>query len=139
MSDAAPAGNGKWLDRLTMLLRGEVAPPPIAQLIGFTLTSIEPGQAKVSFEAGERHANPMGILHGGVLCDVADAAMGMAFASTLAPDESFTTMNLSINFFRPVWQAQLRAEARVVQRGKNVGYVECDITNQDGKQIAKVN
>ena len=54
MSDAAPAGNGKWLDRLTMLLRGEVAPPPIAQLIGFTLTSIEPGQAKVSFEAGER-------------------------------------------------------------------------------------
>ncbi len=65
--------------------------------------------------------------------------MGMAFASTLAPDESFTTMTLSINFFRPVWQARLRAEARVVNRGKNVGYIECDVTAQNGKQIAKAN
>jgi uncharacterized protein (TIGR00369 family) len=81
----------------------------------------------------------MGTLHGGVLCDLADAAMGMAFASTLAPEESFTTMTLSINFFRPVWQARLRAEARVVNRGKNVGYIECDVKDQNGKQIAKVN
>ena len=79
----------------------------------------------------------MGTLHGGVLCDLADAAMGMAFVSTLAPDESFTTIALSINFFRPVWQAVLRAEAHVVNRGKNVGYVECDVTDQDGKRIAK--
>ena len=49
-------------------------------------------------------------MHGGVLCDIADAAMGIAFASTLAPDESFTTVELKINFFRPVWQAQLKAE-----------------------------
>ena len=59
----------------------------------------------------------MGTLHGGILCDVADAAMGMAFASTLAPEESFTTVELKINFFRPVWQAPLRAEGTVVQRG----------------------
>lgn len=65
--------------------------------------------------------------------------MGMAFASTLAPGESFTTMALSINFFRPVWQARLRAEARVANRGKNVGYVECEVTDQDGKQVAKAN
>ena len=44
----------------------------------------------------------MGTLHGGILCDVADAAMGMAFVTTLSPDESFTTMSLTINFFRPV-------------------------------------
>ena len=79
----------------------------------------------------------MGTLHGGVLCDVADAAMGMAFVSTLAADESFTTMTFQINFFRPVWEAQLRAEARVINRGKNVGYVECNVTDQHGKQIAK--
>jgi uncharacterized protein (TIGR00369 family) len=70
---------------------------------------------------------------------MADAAMGMAFASTLAVDESFTTVNLAINFFRPVWSAQLRAEARVVTRGKTVGYLECEVTDQQGKQIAKVN
>jgi len=79
----------------------------------------------------------MGTLHGGILCDIADAAMGMAFVTTLAPEESFTTVTLSIQFFRPVWQPFLRAEARVVKRGKNVGYVECDVTDQDGKHVAK--
>jgi uncharacterized protein (TIGR00369 family) len=63
--------------------------------------------------------------------------MGMAFVSTLAPDESFTTMGLSITFFRPVWQTTLRAQAHVVNRGKNVGYVECDVTDQDGKRVAR--
>jgi len=79
----------------------------------------------------------MGTLHGGVLCDVADAAMGMAFASTLQDDESFTTINLTMNFLRPVWTAQLRAEARVVSRGKNIGYIECEIDDAGGTQIAK--
>ena len=61
----------------------------------------------------------------------------MAFVSTLAADESFTTMSLAINFFRPVWRARLRAEARVVNRSKNTGYVECEILDQDSKLIAK--
>src|SRR5438445_5883231 len=112
---------------------------PIAELIGFRVGEIGPGRAVGSLRAGPQHANPMGTLHGGVLCDLADAAMGMAFVTTLAPDESFTTMALSINFFRPVWQARLRAEARVVNRGKNVGYIECEMTDQDGKQVAKAN
>src|SRR5258705_12380956 len=113
--------------------------PPIAELIGFDVEEIRDGRAVGLLQSGAQHANPMGTLHGGVLCDLADAAMGMAFASTLAPGESFTTMSLSITFFRPVWQARLRAEARVVNRGKNVGYIECDITDQDGNQGAKAN
>jgi uncharacterized protein (TIGR00369 family) len=79
----------------------------------------------------------MGTLHGAVLCDIADAAMGMAFASTLALDESFTTTALSINFLRPVWDAELRAQARVVHRGKTLGYVECEVVDQNGRLIAK--
>ena len=112
---------------------------PIAELIGFRIEEIGKGRAVASLRSRPQHANPMGTLHGGVLCDVADAAMGMAFATTLAPEESFTTVSLSISFFRPVWDAQLRAEARVVNRGRNVGYVECEVTDQDGKQIAKAN
>ena len=111
--------------------------PPIAELLGFDVEEIGDGHATGSLQAGPQHANPMGTLHGGVLCDLTDAAMGMAFASTLAPDESFTTMDLGIHFFRPVWQTRLRAEARVVNRGKNVGYVECEVTDQDGKQVAR--
>jgi uncharacterized protein (TIGR00369 family) len=110
---------------------------PIAELIGFEVDEIGGGRAVASLNSGPQHANPMGTLHGGVLCDLSDAAMGMAFVTTLAPDESFTTMTLSINFFRPVWQTRLRAEARVVNRGRNVGYVECDVTDQDGKPVAK--
>jgi hypothetical protein len=71
------------------------------------------------------------------LCDVANAAMGMAFASTLNHDESFTTINLAVTFFRPVWTKRLRAEARVFNRGKNVGYLECEINSESGKPIAK--
>jgi uncharacterized protein (TIGR00369 family) len=115
------------------------ARPPIAELLGFVIEEIGDGRAVGFLQAGRQHANPMGTLHGGVLCDIADAAMGMAFASTLAPDESFTTMTLGINFFRPVWEARLRAEAWVVNRGKTVGYLECDVTDQDGKRIAKAN
>ena len=111
--------------------------PPIADLIGFNIEEIRGGRAVGTLRTGPQHANPMGTLHGGVLCDLSDAAMGMAFASTLAPDESFTTVALSINFFRPVWQTLLRAKARVINRGKNVGYVECDVTDQQGKLVAK--
>ena len=80
----------------------------------------------MTLTTGPQHANP---LHGGIPCDIADAAMGMAFASTLGPDESFTTVELKINFFRPVWEAQLKAEGWVVRRGRNLGYVECEITD----------
>lgn len=110
---------------------------PIARLIGFEAKEIAEGRAIVMLEAGPKHANPMGTLHGGVLCDIADAAMGMAFASTLASDESFTTVELKINFFRPVWNALLKAEGKVVRRGRSVGYVECEITDERGQLVAK--
>ena len=111
--------------------------PTVAELIGFKVEEISGGRAVGYLQAGPQHANPMGTMHGGVLCDLADAAMGMAFASTLEPSESFTTTSLSINFFRPVWQARLRAEAHVVSRGKNLGYIECNIADQDGTQVPK--
>jgi uncharacterized protein (TIGR00369 family) len=110
---------------------------PIARLIGFAANEIADGRAVVTLAAGPQHANPMGTLHGGVLCDIADAAMGLAFASTLAPGESFTTVELKINFFRPIWEARLRAEGKVVRRGSAVGYVECEIADEAGRLVAK--
>ncbi|PYT78327.1 MAG: PaaI family thioesterase [Acidobacteria bacterium] len=109
----------------------------VARLIGFEAKEIAGGRAVVTLAAGPQHANPMGTLHGGILCDIADAAMGMAFASTLASGESFTTVELKINFFRPVWQARLKAEGRVVRRGRTIGYVECEITDERDQLIAK--
>jgi uncharacterized protein (TIGR00369 family) len=110
---------------------------PIARLIGFEVKDIADGRATVVLAAGPQHANPMGTLHGGILCDIADAAMGIAFASTLAPEESFTTVELKINFLRAVWQAQLKAEGTVVRRGGTIGYVECAITDEKNRLVAK--
>src|SRR5215468_3040333 len=117
--------------------RARVNDVPVARLIGFEAKEIASGRATVWLAAGPQHANPMGTLHGGILCDIADAAMGMAFASTLGPKESFTTVELKINFFRPVWQAQLTAEGVVVQRGRTVGFVECTVTDEENHLIAK--
>jgi uncharacterized protein (TIGR00369 family) len=106
-------------------------------LIGFRVTSVRHGEAVVELEASETHANPMGTLHGGVLCDIADAAMGIAYASTLEDGESFTTLELKINFLRPAWKEKLRAVGKVVKRGRVVGLVECDVTNAEGALIAR--
>ncbi len=128
---------GKHLDNLERLVRGELPAPPIARLIGFQVTSVRHGEAVVELEASDIHANPMGTLHGGVLCDIADAAMGIAYASTLDDGESFTTLELKINFLRPVWKEKLRAVGKVVKRGRVVGMVECDVTNADGALVAR--
>jgi uncharacterized protein (TIGR00369 family) len=79
--------------------RVETNSVPVAHLIGFEAKDIADGRATVVLIAGPQHANPMGTLHGGILCDIADAAMGLAFANTLASEESFTTLELKINFF----------------------------------------
>ena len=127
----------KMLDRIQMMLQGEFPPPPIATLIGFKLTSVTSGEAVIEFEATERHANPMGTLHGGVLCDVADAAMGMAYASTLDEGETFATLELKINFLKPVWNARLRAVADVVNRGRTIGLVACDVLDEQDRLVAR--
>jgi uncharacterized protein (TIGR00369 family) len=124
-------------DQAEKMLRGEAPPPPIGRLLGFVLKAIEPGRAVFEMEVDERHHNPMGTLHGGVYCDLADAAMGYAYAATLKEGETFTTVELKINFFRPVIRGKLTAEARVVRAGANLGYVECDVKDGEGKLAAR--
>ena len=118
-------------DLAQRICRGDSPPPPVARLIGFTLTSIAPGRAQIEFEADARHANPIGTLHGGILCDIADAAMGMAYSSTLGEGETFTTLELKMNFLKPVWQARLHAI------GRTIGLVECDVLDAQETLIAR--
>jgi uncharacterized protein (TIGR00369 family) len=120
-----------------MMLRGEEPPPPIGRLLGFKLKAIEPGRAVFEMAVDERHHNPMGTLHGGVYCDLADAAMGFAYGATLSETESFTTVELKINFLRAVRQGTLSAEATVVKAGSALGYVECDVKDEQGRLVAK--
>ena len=125
------------LERIEKIVRGELPQAPVANLIGMRVTQIRKGEAVVEFEATERHANPMGTLHGGILCDVADAAMGLAFAATLEKGETFTTLEMKINFLKPVWKAKLRGVGRVVKRGRTVGLTERDITDEGESLVAR--
>lgn len=110
---------------------------PAARLIGFEVPESGNGRALVTLQVGPQHANPMGTIHGGILCDIADAAMGIAFSTTLEPGETFTTLELKINFLRPVREAKLFAEGKVAHRGRTIGYAECDVIDENGKLIAK--
>ena len=126
----------RLVDQIIASMRGDAPVVPVASLVGFRPIAIEDGTAVFDLEAGPQHANPMGTLHGGILCDVADAAMGVAYASRLGEDESFTTLEMKINFVRPFWTGTLRATGRVVSGGRSVGLVECDVTTLDGRLVA---
>jgi uncharacterized protein (TIGR00369 family) len=126
------------LRALQRLVESQVGAPPIARLIGFDLKGIELGCSVFEMDAGPQHANPMGTLHGGVICDVADAAMGTAFATTLEDDESFTTLDLGAKYFKPIWKAKLRATARVTKRTRTLGLIECEVEDEKGSLVAKV-
>ncbi|MWG35330.1 PaaI family thioesterase [Halomarina oriensis] len=123
---------------LSVADREDAPRPPIGALVGFDIESVGDGESHLSFQAGPEHANPMGTLHGGVLCDVGDAAMGTAYASTLGPEESFTTLELKVNYLRPVWDDRLTATGRVVSGGRTVGLVECEIHDEEERLVAKL-
>ena len=112
-------------------------PPPVAKLLGIEVVEAGGGRCTMKLDAGEQHSNPMGTIHGGIICDVADAAMGYAYFSELEPGESFTTLELKINFLRPFWTGTLLAHGRVVQRGRTVGMNECDVVDENGRLVAR--
>jgi len=111
---------------------------PLGSLLGIELLSMGDGESRWTLTAGPEHANPMGTIHGGVLCDLGDAALSTAYMSTLEADESFTTVDLTVNFLRPVRSERLEAVGRVLHEGRTIGVSECDITNEAGKLVARL-
>jgi uncharacterized protein (TIGR00369 family) len=125
-----------YIDYLQRLIAGEIPPPPVATTVGFTITAAEGGTAVAKMEAdAARHANPMGTVHGGILIDLADAAMGCAVASLLQPEETFTTLELGANFLKPVWKASLTATGHVVKRTRSTCLVEADVVDEAGSLV----
>ena len=122
---------------LKQWISGSIEPPPIASLVGFKLLEAADGRSRVELSAGRVHHNPMGTVHGGVFCDLADAAMGTALASLADPGEVFSTTNLSIQYFSPIIESTLFASGQVTRLGKTVAHLECEIVDGDGKLVAK--
>jgi uncharacterized protein (TIGR00369 family) len=129
--------NRQQIEQQKVEVREEV-PGTWGKFLGLSLIRNGAGKATVEFEVNcERHGNPMGTVHGGLLCEIADSAMGLAYATTMVPGESFATLELKINFLRPLWKAKLSGRANVVHAGKLTGLIECDVTDEHGRLVAR--
>lgn len=112
-------------------------PTAISRTLGFRITEIDVGYAKVELDANvEIHGNQQGTVHGGMLCELADAAIGTAHSTAIREGETFTSIDLKISFFRPVWESVLTATAKQIQHGKTITHYQCEISRDDGKTVA---
>ncbi|MBM3784271.1 MAG: PaaI family thioesterase [Acidobacteria bacterium] len=113
------------------------APMGLYDTLGIKLEHLAPGEVTVSMEVHEGLHNFQGTMHGGVYCDVADLAMGVAFFCSLEEGEAMTTLELKINYLRPVSEGRIAASAKVVNKGQTTGLVECDIRDEQGRLLAR--
>jgi uncharacterized protein (TIGR00369 family) len=124
------------LELLQKIVAGELPGAPVGELIGMRMVAAESGRVTFELQAGPEHSSPPGTLHGGILCDVADAAMGCANLSLLAEGESFATVELKINFLKPVWTGTLTAVGSVVKAGRTIALCDCRVTDEGGSLVA---
>jgi len=124
------------LDVLERIISGEVPGAAVAELIGMRMIAAEPGRVTFELDAGPEHSSPPGTLHGGILCDLADAAMGCANLSQLEEGETFATVELKINFLKPVWTGRLSAVGEVLKAGRTLSLLDCRITDESGSLVA---
>lgn len=114
-------------------------PTAISRLLGFTITAVEPGRAVLELDADAVvHGNQQGTVHGGLLVELADAAIGTAQSTVIEAGESFTSIDLKATFLRPVWNEHLTATARATHVGRTVSHYLCEITRGDGKPVVTV-
>ena len=101
------------------------------------MTRSSRGASIFELDVGPQHASPLGHVHGGILCDLADAAMGCAHATRLEEGETFTTVELKINFLKPVWAGRLDGGRRRWSRpaGRSA-LTECRVTDEAGSLVA---
>lgn len=123
---------------LEAMKTGALPAPPITRLVGFAFGSLEEGRVVFEFTPGEEHANPMAGTHGGVLTTVLDSAMGCAIATKLAAGQGYTTLELKINFVRPVTHAtgKLFGEGRIVHLGTKTATAEGYLRDTEGRLYA---
>ena len=112
-------------------------PTAISRTLAIDITDVARGAATVSINADTLiHGNQQGTVHGGLICELADAAIGTAHSTLMEDGQSFTTIEFKINFYRPVWKSKLWAVAKPLQSGKTITHYSCEIKNEEDKTVA---
>jgi uncharacterized protein (TIGR00369 family) len=135
LAAALPAMSG--IDAMRAMVAGEYPPPPIAALVGMRLDSVEPGEVVFVSSPDDSVYNPIGMVHGGLVCTLLDSAIGCAVHTTLPAGVRYTSIEISVNYLRPVLAGmQLRARGWVVKPGRRVAFGAAEVTDADGKPVA---
>ena len=123
---------------LRAIIAGELPQPPISELLGFHLIEADKGRAVFEGVPEFRHYNPIGTVHGGFAATLLDSAAGCAVFSTLLKGEAWTTLEIKVNFVRPLSKdtGSVRAEGRIIHRGRNLATSDGELKDRAGKLYA---
>ncbi len=137
-SNTRDVANTTGLDYLKSIKNKEIAPPPVAMLIGYKISTVENGYAVYELDPKEYHYNPFSSVHGGIISTLLDTAMTASVLSTLAKGTNCSTVEIKVNFVRPVTSTcgTLACEARPLHIGKSLATVEGKLKDQNGKLYA---
>jgi uncharacterized protein (TIGR00369 family) len=126
------------LSFLRAVVDGTLPQAPLCEVLGFHLTEVEPGRAVFEGVPEFRHYNPIGSVHGGFTASLLDSALGCAVFSTMAKGEAWTTLELKFNLVRPLTEdtGPVRAEGRILHRGRTLATSEGDLRDKAGKLYA---
>jgi len=123
---------------LRAMQSGELPPPPFAALLGIWITEVSEGRVVFAAEPSEYHYNPLGTVHGGVIATLLDSALGCAVQSMLPAGTSYTTLELKVNYLRPITEktGTIYAEGKIIHLGGRIATAEARLTDAKGKLYA---
>jgi len=125
------------LDFMRKLARRELPAPPIAQLFGFEIDSVELGDVVFRCAPDESTYNPIGVVHGGMACVLLDTVAGCAVHTTLPAEVAYTSLEIKVNYLRPIHGGTvLIAHGWVTKPGRRAAFAEADIRDEDGRVLA---
>jgi uncharacterized protein (TIGR00369 family) len=135
---AAVEREGSGLEYLRRVASGELPGIPIGDTLGFRVVGVEHGRVLVRGTPDERSYNLIGTVHGGWTAAILDSALALAALSTLGAEYSFTTVDIRINYLRPLTAAsgEVTAEGILLQGGRRLAYCEARLTDAAGKLVA---
>ena len=126
------------IDYLRAMVDGTLPPPPISGLMSFTMASAEPGRVVFTCEPDESAYNPIGAVHGGLVCTLLDSVAGCALHSTLPQGKGYTSIEIKVSYLKGVRASSgtLTATGTVVKAGARVGFTEGVVTDASGSIVA---
>ena len=137
MTLAASAAGLTGLEFLQALRDGRLPPPPIASLVGMNPISVEPGDVVFSCLPDESVYNPIGVVHGGLVCTLLDTVAACAVHSTLPINVGYTSVEIKVSYLRPVrGGVELTAHGWVTKPGRRVAFAEADVRDPSGVVLA---